>query len=309
MVIEAPAKQIALSFGIDDGTGVQLESLYRKNIFRYHDFPLILSTGLAIDRLRQRAFIDINFPSNSNENKDAIGLLADHSNIQDMKIIRLALGATNIRQICIKNNGKSIEYEKRLGSLLAYDYQTRIKDNASFQLSSITATFDWTKRNIDNKYNPRNGDLITFGFGLGSTINEVNPYARVKLRLQEWKSIGRSNVISSHLEIGKVYTKNSQFPYDFGFRSNIVRRKKSEIADSALALVSLEYEHDFTDKWGLGLFIETWNSENSFRSIGVNMDYGIGIRARTLASPLSLDLIYNQLEKKIRLHFSLGIVF
>jgi translocation and assembly module TamA len=41
----------------------------------------------------------------------------------------------------------------------------------------------------------------------------------------------------------------------------------------------------------------------------MKIGYGVGALIKTPAGPLNLDIAYGQKDRKIRLHFSLGIAF
>ncbi len=323
-VIEAPKKRAALSFGIDDDAGFQLESLYRQNIVNSN--PLILSTGFSIDRLHQRAFIDFNFmPSidliRHRHDRNAFGFLIDCSDIQEVKVYRFALGATHIQQI---NRGHSnqIKYDSHLGTLIAYDLVQR--NSINFKLPSLIGTFELARNNIDNQYNPRRGNSVFLGFAAGITFNEINSYTKVKFRIQKWWPFGLSDFIYSRFEIGKAWLGSNvnKVPDDFGFRTGGahsirgygyqsigVKRGDAVIGGSRLVLFSFEYNHNFREKLGLGLFIEGGNASDEFKIKSLAIGYGIGIRVQTLAGPILFDIAYGVKDKTIRSHFSLGISF
>ncbi len=320
-VIEAPAKRFALSVGIDDDSGLQLESLYRHNITTYRDL-LILSTGLAIDRFHQRAFVDIDpMPSSSiSQRRNALGFLIDCSDIQEVKVKRLALGVTHIKQT-ERSNSNQVKYESHIETLLAYDWVQRNK--ISFKLPAAIGNFEWIRSNLDSSHNPCSGNSIVFEFSAGITLDEINFYAKSKLRLQKWWPLGQSDFFHSKAEIGRVWLNNSSInhvPNDFGFRiggahsirgythqSIGVRRGDAIIGGSRLALLSLEYNHRFKEKLGLGLFIELGDANDTIKIKDMAIGYGIGVRFQTLAGPLLLDLAYGTRDKKFRSHFSIGI--
>jgi translocation and assembly module TamA len=41
----------------------------------------------------------------------------------------------------------------------------------------------------------------------------------------------------------------------------------------------------------------------------IRLGYGVGLAVRTPAGPLYVDVAYGQRDKRLRLHFSLGIAF
>lgn len=318
-VVEAPAKRVAASLGVDDSAGVRVEGLYRQNVV--YGLPLTLSTGVGVDRLRQRAFLDINLPPDSDGNRDAFGLLVDRSDIQGLEVTRFALGATRLKQSRADGDSR-VEYETRWGALLAHD-QVRIENDDNFNLPSATGTFEWLRRDVNDKYDPREGNLIALGLGVGLTLNKANPYQRARLRAQQWWPVGKRDVITLRGELGKVWSDSDiQVPDDFGFRTGGARtirgyryqsiggrRGTAVVGATTLAVASLEYDHYFDERWGMGVFVDAGDAADSFGAMDLAVGYGVGARVRTPAGPLSLDLAYGQREKDLRLHFSLGIAF
>ena len=177
-VVEAPPKRLSVSMGVDDEAGARLESIYRQNVV--FGQPLTLETGFSVDRLRQRAYADFLLPPTERGYKDSFGVLADRSDIQGLEVTRYALGATRLQER--KGAGDSrVEYETRWGLLLAQDH-VRIEDGDEYTLPSATATAEWLRRDVDSKYDPREGNLIAVGGGLGVVLNTGEPYTRARLR-------------------------------------------------------------------------------------------------------------------------------
>ncbi|MGE8620459.1 MAG: autotransporter assembly complex protein TamA, partial [Achromobacter spanius] len=166
-VVEAPPKRFTASIGLDDEAGVRVESLYRQNVV--FGQPVTMETGFGVDRLRQRAYADFLLPPTERGYKDSIGVLADHSDIQGLEVTRYALGATRLQER--KGAGDSrVEYETRWGLLLAQDH-VKIDGGDEYTLPTLTATAEWLRRDVDNKYNPREGNLIAVGGGVGVTLD------------------------------------------------------------------------------------------------------------------------------------------
>lgn len=318
-VVEAPPKRVAASLGIDDDAGVRVEGLYRQNVVQ--GLPVTLSTGAGVDRLRQRAFVDFNLPPDVDGNRDAFGVLVDRSDIQGLEVTRFALGATRLKQSRAGGDSR-VEYETRWGALLAHD-RVRIENDTSFNLPSATGTFEWLRRDVNDKYDPREGNLVALGLGVGLTLNQANPYTRARLRAQQWWPVGERDVLTLRGELGRVWSNSDiQVPDDFGFRTGGARtirgyryqsigarRGTAVVGAATLAVASLEYDHYLNERWGLGVFVDAGDAADSFGDMDIAVGYGVGARVRTPAGPLALDLAYGQREKDLRLHFSLGIAF
>ncbi len=318
-VVEAPPKRLSVSMGVDDEAGARLESIYRQNVV--FGQPLTLETGFSVDRLRQRAYADFLLPPTERGYKDSFGVLADRSDIQGLEVTRYALGATRLQER--KGAGDSrVEYETRWGLLLAQDH-VRIEDGDEYTLPSATATAEWLRRDVDSKYDPREGNLIAVGGGLGVVLNTGDPYTRARLRGQKWWPIGRRDVLTVRGEVGRIWANGKvQVPDDFGFRTGGARsirgykyqsiglkRNSAIVGAPAMVVGSVEYDHYFNERWGMGVFVDAGDAAKSFGDMSLAVGYGVGARVRTPAGPLFLDVAYGQRDRSLRLHFSLGIAF
>jgi len=318
-VVEAPARRVATSIGVDDEAGVRGEVMYRQNVV--FGLPVTLESGISVDRLRQRAFADFLLPPDEKGQKDSIGLLADHSDIQGLDVRRFALGATRLRER--KGAGDSrVEYENRWGVLLAHDH-VKIDGGDEYDLPSATLTSEWLRRDVDNKYDPREGNLIALGGGLGVVLDSGNPFFRARVRGQKWWPIGQRDVLTVRGEVGRVWSDSkTRVPDDFGFRTGGARsirgyryqsigleQDDAVVGAPTLAVASIEYDHYFDEMWGMAVFVDAGDAAETFGDMKMHLGYGVGARLRTPAGPLFLDLAYGQRERDLRLHFSLGIAF
>ncbi|ALM85857.1 autotransporter assembly complex family protein [Bordetella sp. N] len=316
---EAPPKRFSTSIGLDSDVGPRLEMTYQQQVV--FGQPLTLETGFGLDRKRQRAYTDFHLPPDARGNQDSIGLLADHSDIQGLNVMRLAVGATRLKESSA-GDGSRVNYETRYGLLAAHDH-VKIDGGESYNLPTLTATAEWLRRDVDSKYNPREGNLLVLGTGAGMTLNSGDPYTRLRLRGQKWWPVGERDLVTVRGEVGKVWaSRNTQVPDDFGFRTGGARsirgysylsigadRNNAVVGAPALLVGSVEYNHYFDDRWGMAYFIDAGDAAQSFGDMKIALGYGVGARVRTPAGPLFLDLAYGQRDHKLKLSFSLGIAF
>lgn len=318
-VVEAPPKRLSASIGVDDSAGVRLETQYRQNVVLGQ--PVTLETGVGLDRLRQRAYADIGLPPDQKGNKDSVGVLADRSDIEGLKVTRFALGATRLRERAA-GDGSRVEYENRWGLLAAHD-RIEIDGEKPYNLPTLTATAEWLRRDVNSKYDPREGNLISLGTGVGVTLDNGEPFTRLRARAQKWWPIGERDVLTTRAEVGKVWSAaRVSVPDDFGFRTGGARsirgyryqsigtkRGDATVGAPALAVASVEYDHYFDERFGVGVFVDAGDAAESFGDMKMAIGYGVGGRVRTPAGPLFLDVAWGQRERDLRLHFSLGLAF
>jgi translocation and assembly module TamA len=318
-VVESPARRFSASLGLDSDVGVRAEGQYRQNVV--FGLPLTMETGVGVDRVRQRAYADFYLPPDGKGNKDSFGLLVDHNDVQGLDVKRFAIGATRVQTRKAPGDSR-VEYETRWGLLAAHDHVT-IDGGDEYDLPTATATVEWLRRDVNSKYDPREGNLISVGGGVGAVLDSGEPFARLRLRGQKWWPIGPRDVFTTRAEVGKLWaTSDVQVPDDFGFRAGGARsirgysyqsigtkRADATVGAPTLAVASVEYDHYFNDRFGIAYFVDAGDAAESFGSMQMHVGYGVGARVRTPAGPLFLDLAYGQRDSKLRLSFSLGLAF
>jgi translocation and assembly module TamA len=317
-VTEAPARRFTGSLGIDSDNGVRVEGLYRQNIV--FGQPVWIETGAGVDKNRQRAFFDINLPPNRKGYQDSFGVLYNHSDIQGVDNTRLGLGWKR-RQERKAAGTSRVEYETLWGLVAAYD-KTDISGFDTFRVPTLVGTWQWLRRDVDNKYDPREGNLLDLGLGAGLTLDKREPFYRTSLRAQQWWPVGSRDVLTVRGELGKVWSNTERLPQDFGYRTGGartirgysyesigLRRGDAVVGAPALFWASVQYTHYFTDLYGMSFFVDAGDAASSFGDMDLAVGYGVGAAFRTPAGPFSVDLAYGQKDKRLRLHFSLGIAF
>ena len=317
-VTEAPAKRFTGSLGVDSDHGVRVEGLYRQNIVM--GLPIWTEAGLGVDKKRQRAFYDVHLPPTRGGYKNSLGLLYDRSDIEGLDTARAAIG-WKLRQERQAAGKSRVEYETEWGLLGAWD-KTKITGLPTREVPSAIATWQWLRRDVDKKYDPREGNLIDLGLGAGITLDKGEPFYRASLRLQQWWPIGEWDVFSVRGEVGKVWSMNDRTPPDFGYRTGGARSIRgykfqsiglqlndAVVGAPALAVASVEYTHFFTSMYGMRAFVDVGDAATSFSDMKLAWGYGLGAVVRTPAGPFNIDVAYGQRDKRLRLSFSLGIAF
>lgn len=317
-VSEAPARRVTTSLGVDSDHGIRVEGLYRQNVV--FGQPVWIETGLGLDKDSQRAFFDVHLPPTRSGYEDSVGVIYEHSDIQGVDNTRAGLGWKRRQERKAAGNSR-IEYETQWALITGYD-RTRIDGAPGFKVPSAVGTWQWRRRDVDNKYDPREGQLFDVGLGAGVTLDKGEPFYRVGLRAQKWWPIGRRDVLTLRGEVGKVWAKTDRLPQDFGYRTGGARsirgyryqsiglqRGDAIVGASALAVASIEYTHYFTEQLGMNLFIDAGDAAPSFGQMKWALGYGVGLAVRTPAGPFFVDVAYGQRDKRVRLHFSLGIAF
>lgn len=319
-VSEAPARRFASSLGFDTDNGIRAEGVYRQNIV--FGQPVWIETGAGVDKNQQRAFFDWHLAPNRAGYHDSFGLLFSHSDVNGLDSTRYGTGWKRKQERKAAGDSR-VEYETQWGLMAVHE---RVKiDGApqdNYRVPTTIATWQWLRRDVNSKYDPREGNLIDFGVGVGVTLDRAEMFYRSSLRVQQWWPIGRRDVLTLRGEIGKVWAKTDRVPTDFGYRlggSRTIRgyrfqslgiaRGDAVIGAPAMALLSAEYSHYFTEMLGMAVFVDAGDAAPSYRQMRWAFGYGVGARVRTPAGPFQVDLAYGQRDRRLRLNLSLGIAF
>lgn len=317
-VSEAPARRVTTSIGVDSDHGLRVEGLYRQNVV--FGKPVWIETGAGVDKDSQRVFFDVHLPPTQSGYKDSVGVLYEHSDVEGVDNRRI--GAAWKRRQERKAAGDSrVEYETQWALGVAYD-KTQISGYDDYEVPTSVATWQWLRRDVDKKYDPREGNLVDFGLGAGVTLDKGEPFYRSSLRLQQWWPIGRRDVLTVRGEVGKVWSDTDRLPQDFGYRTGGARtirgyryqsigldRGDAVVGAPALAVASIQYTHYFTEMLGMNYFIDVGDAAESFGDMDPAIGIGVGLSVRTPAGPFFVDVAYAERDKRLRLHFSLGIAF
>lgn len=317
-VSEAPARRFTSSLSVDSDHGLGAEALFQQNIVA--GLPVAIETGLGVNRHRQRAFFDVHLPPTLDGYTDSFGVLYEHSDIEGVDNQRYGIGWKR-RQERKAAGDSRVEYETQWGLVAAHD-RTRIDGADDFTVPTLVGTWQWLRRDVDSKYDPREGHLLDVGLGAGVTLDKGEPFYRASLRAQQWWTIGHRDVLTVRGQVGKVWSHTDRLPQDFGYRIGGARSVRGYKYDSigiqrgdatygapAMAVASVEYIHYLNEQLGVSAFLDMGDAAESFRDLDLHLGYGLGVAFVTPAGPFYMDLAWGQKDRRLRLHFSLGIAF
>lgn len=319
-VTEAPARRFTGSVGADSDHGLRVEGLYRKNIV--FGQPVWTETGLGIDKKRQRFFSDLHLPPTYKGFKNSVGVVYEHQDIEGLKQTRAAVGLKS--KYDFNTTGRA-DYETQISLMGVWD-ESRVKGEPKTQRDeSLEAIWQVLRRDVDNKYDPRQGNLFDISLGVNYPVNkkrDSKTLYRLGLRGQQWIPLGKNDVLMLRAEVGKVWPDTSRLPMGFGFRTGGARsirgykyfsigskRGDAIVGAPAMAVASIEYQHFFNSTYGISFFTDVGDAAGSFKDLTPHWGYGVGAAIRTPAGPFYADIAYGQKTRDIRLHFSLGIAF
>lgn len=321
-LIERAPIDVGLSLGYGTDTGARGEVSFRhRDVF---GTALDMQSAFSIDKVRQVGFADFYLPALSLggplgdrlTTRDSFGFLVEHKENNGLETQRVAFAAYRafkmIRPIDDYRVGLSYQFERKMPN--------NAEDSIARALAPITeATWRW----VDDLIDPKLGGVLKVRFAAGgkaflSTQDFIQAYATY----QQWIPLGENDQLLLRGEIGRTFAVSRDgIPEDFlfkagGSRSNRGYAYESLGAKDGDAIVggrylltgSAEYVHWFGKVFGGALFYDVGDAGDD-RNLNLNPSYGVGVRVRTPAGPLALDVAYAEKERKARVSFSVSVAF
>jgi translocation and assembly module TamA len=192
----------------------------------------------------------------------------------------------------------------------------------------VSATYAWTRRDVDSIMLPTSGTLLTLsgtvGVGRSSvTDSPVTNFLRGYARFAYYLPLSPRDQVILRAEGGYVAVSDSRVvPNEFLFRTGGVGTVRGYAFQSlgafegaavtgstAMAVASAEYVRWLWDEWGAAVFVDVGDASNDLFSEPLARGYGLGVRYRTLAGPLAVDLAWADRTHGLRVHFTFAIAF
>ena len=158
---------------------------------------------------------------------------------------------------------------------------------------------------------------------LWALARELRVLANIALQYSQGIPLGRSDGLLLRGEVGFTAAPSRDgIPQDYLFRaggSNSVRgyayqslgvqEGSATLGGRYLLTLSAEYTHWFDARWGVATFFDAGQAGDDHEVFKLAPGYGMGARWKSPAGPLAVDLAWGQLDKQLRVHFSLAVPF
>ncbi|MCU0939005.1 MAG: BamA/TamA family outer membrane protein [Burkholderiaceae bacterium] len=326
-LVEGKSKRLSTGVGYSTNTGFQVEGLYRQvGLF---GFPYTLQAGAGYDRTRTVGYADILLPPKPSGARDSLGVLAERTDIQNEITERYAAGVERLHQRESAERAGGVNYVNRTAIKLQRETTEQRGDPTSrFTNDTLTLSNTWTWRRVDSLTNPTRGDVISLTGAVGVSRSGLSDLLAESFvhgygRYVRYIPVFNRHQIILRGEIGHVVTDDLRFvPSDYRFRTGgagSVRGYDYQslgVTDGAavtgadtLLVGSAEYVHWFTTTWGGAAFYDVGDADNDLANVRLARGYGAGVRYRTIAGPLGLDVAYGERDRQWRVHFSIAVAF
>ncbi len=332
-VTEAQTKRASFGLGYSTNTGPRAEALYRQALI--FGYPYTLQTGVGVDRTHVIVYGDLLLPPKPGGALDSLGVLVERTDIENVVTHRWGAGAARAHL----REAKEAAIETRL----ALNLQRELRRNAlTPEVPGVTSdtafgTYTWTRRAVDEVTDPRRGDILSGTVGVGisrdilrSLVNNVFTYTHARyVRYQPPPfADAKRNVLIARVELGRTFADDPDIvPKDLLFTAGGVgsvrgyayqalgpRAGTARPGGTMLAVGSLEAVHWFSADWGGAIFVDVGDAADNWADMSFGRGAGIGVRWKTLAGPLALDVAYGERRPdgsggRWRLHFAVAIAF
>ncbi len=211
-----------------------------------------------------------------------------------------------------------------------FDRSSRRTASSRDDARSLSAHYHWSWRDIDDPILPTRGLTVSLQGGGGQAEsdggNVRGAFGRAYGRLTAYLPLWQRWYGQARIEAGQIFARDQlEVPEGLRFRAggdDSVRgyayRTLGPItagvvgSGNALLTGSVELARPIFDSmpqlWG-AVFVDAGNAATSFKDFKPVLGSGFGLRWRSPVGPLKLDLAYASELRRVRLHFSVGIVF
>ncbi|MEW5710118.1 MAG: autotransporter assembly complex family protein [Pseudomonadota bacterium] len=312
-VVEQPSKKLRLAAGFSTDVGANGEISYtdRNVLGRAWSW----TSGLKLAQKEQVAGTELALPPAPDGYRYAVSMQWQRTDIQNE--VASTLGAF-LRRF---KTAREKDSELSLGLL---SQNKKISGIPADSLVSLPLQYSWTRRKVDDLVDPRAGWILNWqATGASKALVSEADFARGYVKAMGFVPVGRRDALVLRGEAGAVYAPQPRkVPSQYLFRaggSNSIRGYAfqsigEQVGDAVtgarvLGVVSGEYVHMLTERWGVSAFIDGGDATDRFKNFDFKLGYGAGVRWKSPVGPLALDLAYGEATEEFRIHFLAGFVF
>ncbi|SDX86855.1 autotransporter assembly complex family protein [Nitrosomonas sp. Nm33] len=313
ILTEAHSQRIAVGAGYSTNTGARGEINYRN--YNFLNRALNMSSLLRYEQKRQIFSAKIDTVPDENNYLYSLGARIERTDIEDLRTFNQRISLTRDRTT----------EKMRIQLGIAWQREERQPVGAADTITYALAPDTWWRyHNVDNPLHARRGHISEIRIGGGSQyVLSKRDFVRAYARHQHWWPIGARDVLFLRAEVGYTLASSREgIPQEYLFRAGGINSVRGHnflslgvqegdaiVGGRTLGTGTLEYVRWFTENWGAALFADVGDAADSWRSFKPSLGYGSGIRWRSPAGPLALDLARRHDTGTLRLHFSIAVAF
>ncbi len=306
-------KNASVGLGYSTDTRERLSLTYEDLHFLGQDWHL--KSSAVFQHKEQTAKADVYLPENEDGFRDSFGAMYDRSNFRGLDSRTVGL---NVRRAW---GSPRFEQYVQLEYLNEHD---RIDSAGSETDEALPFTYGVIVRELDNRVAPTQG--YQFEAQLGGAVEHMvtdQSFFRGYIKGKVYQRIGRCGDLIIRGEAGAVLSDDregiptavkfraggDQSVRGYSYQSLGLRKGDAVIGGRYMATGSVEYQHYFWDDWGVALFVDAGNVADKWSDIDYAVGYGVGLRWKSPAGPVGVDLAYGEKTGNVHLHFTFGLTF
>jgi translocation and assembly module TamA len=312
-ITEAKPRRISVGIGYSSNNGARSEINYANHNFMQG--ALNLNSSFRLEQNRQSLTTGIDTVPDENGYMLSWGAVGEATHIAGLQTARDKFGVTRSHSL-----GR---IDTRLGLNFQQEQRKPLGGTNQFN-QALVPDWQWHRRAVDSLLYPRTGMVTEIRLGGGThKLLSDRDFMRGYLRQQWWWPIAERDALTLRGEVG--YTASSSrlgIPQEYLFRaggSQSVRgyayqslgvvEGAAVVGGRALLTSSIEYTHWFAGNWGVALFTDVGGAAEDINTLRLLAAYGSGIRWRSPAGPLALDLAWGKQTHAMRMHFAIAVAF
>ena len=191
----------------------------------------------------------------------------------------------------------------------------------------MSTSYTWKRRDVDDITLPRRGNLLELQGSVGAGGFDIeDAFVRAFGSIVQFFPVGERDTLIMRAQVGGVVADSTNaVPNKFLFRTGgalTVRGYDYEslgveqggaiVGGRALVVASIEYVkwlQRWGGNWGVAAFLDAGDAAEFFGDLDPALGYGLGVRWRTPAGPLAVDLAWGERFQQFRVQFSVAIAF
>lgn len=312
-VTEIKSQRIAFGGGYSSNNGARAELNYSNHNFL--DRAWNFNTTIRLEQKRQTFFTGVNTLPDSNNIFYSAGASMQRTDIEGLTTFMQRIDSARIYQTRNVQRQYSISWQR----------EEKRPDGAINQTNEALALDSRFRYHfVDDPVNIRRGRIseVRVGGGVKAVLSDQD-FIRVYGRQQNWWPVGKRDVIYLRGEAGYTFAR-SRFgiPQEYLFRAGGIQSVRGYdflslgvkegdaiVGGRAMATGTLEYTHWLLQNWGAATFVDAGSAADSINDLNLFIGYGAGVRWRSPAGPLALDLARAHKTGTFRVHFSMVVNF
>lgn len=313
VLTEAQAQRFAFGAGYSSNNGARGEVNYRHHNFLDHAWNL--TSLLRLEQKRQTFLAGIDTLPDQNHVNHSLGASLQMTDIEGLKTVEQKIG--------VSRNYQTPSLFMQLG--LNWQREHKKPDGAINQINeALVLDWRWRRQVVDDPVNIRRGDITEVRIGGGSQqLLSDQDFIRTYARHQSWWPVGSRDTFFLRAEAGYTLA-SSRFgiPQEYLFRAGGIQSLRgydfkgigvhegnAVVGGRVMATGTAEYTHWLTQQWGAAAFADIGSAADRWQDMQMFLAYGAGVRWRSPAGPLALDLARGHETGSLRVHFSMAVAF